>query len=149
MTLYLTDGTSPQEIDRGQAAGFVHGVKLYPAGATTHSDAGVTDIRKVHASLARMEEVGMPLQVHGETPGADVDVFDREAHFIDAVLIPLLERFPSCRWCSSTSRRRAQPNSCGRRALASPRPSRRNICCTIATRFFPAASNHTIIACRY
>jgi dihydroorotase len=94
MTLYLTDGTVPQEIDRAKAAGFVHGVKLYPAGATTHSDAGVTDVRKVRATLARMEEVGMPLLVHGETPGADVDVFDREAHFIDAVLIPLLERYP-------------------------------------------------------
>ena len=94
MTLYLTDFTAPQEIDKAKAAGFVHGVKLYPAGATTHSDAGVTDIRKVRATLARMEEVGMPLLVHGETPGADVDVFDREAHFIDAVLIPLLERYP-------------------------------------------------------
>jgi len=94
MTLYLTDGTLPQEIDKAKAAGIVHGVKLYPAGATTHSDAGVTDIRKVRATLARMEEVGMPLLVHGETPGTDIDVFDREAHFIDAVLIPLLERYP-------------------------------------------------------
>jgi dihydroorotase len=95
MTLYLTDATAPDEIDRARAAGIVHGVKLYPAGATTHSDAGVTDIRKVYPTLARMEELGMPLQVHGETPGADVDVFDRETHFIDAVLIPLLERFPA------------------------------------------------------
>jgi dihydroorotase len=95
MTLYLTDATAPDEIDRARAAGVVHGVKLYPAGATTHSDAGVTDIRKVYPTLARMEELGMPLQVHGETPGADVDVFDRETHFIDAVLIPLLERFPA------------------------------------------------------
>jgi dihydroorotase len=95
MTLYLTDATAPEEIDRARAAGVVHGVKLYPAGATTHSDAGVTDIRKVYRTLARMEELGMPLQVHGETPGADVDVFDRETHFIDAVLIPLLARFPA------------------------------------------------------
>jgi dihydroorotase len=95
MTLYLTDATAPDEIDRARAAGVVHGVKLYPAGATTHSDAGVTDIRKVYPTLARMEKLGMPLQVHGETPGADVDVFDRETHFIDAVLIPLLERFPA------------------------------------------------------
>jgi dihydroorotase len=95
MTLYLTDATAPDEIDRARAAGVVHGVKLYPAGATTHSDAGVTDIRKVYATLARMEELGMPLQVHGESPGADVDVFDRETHFIDAVLIPLLARFPA------------------------------------------------------
>jgi dihydroorotase len=95
MTLYLTDATAPNEIDRAKAAGFVYGVKLYPAGATTHSDAGVTDIRKVYSTLARMEELGLPLQVHGETPGAEVDVFDRETHFIDAVLIPLLDRFPA------------------------------------------------------
>jgi dihydroorotase len=95
MTLYLTDTTAPDEIDRARAAGVVHGVKLYPAGATTHSDAGVTDIRNVYPTLARMEELGMPLQVHGETPGPDVDVFDRETHFIDAVLIPLLARFPA------------------------------------------------------
>jgi len=94
LTLYLTDATDPAEIDRAQAAGFVHGVKLYPAGATTHSAAGVTDIAKVHAVLARMERVGMRLLVHGETPHPDVDVFDRETHFIDAVLSPLLERFP-------------------------------------------------------
>jgi dihydroorotase len=95
MTLYLTNTMGPDEIDRAKAAGIVHGIKLYPAGATTHSDAGVTDIRRVYATLARMEELGMPLQVHGETPGADVDVFDRETHFIDHVLIPLLERFPT------------------------------------------------------
>jgi dihydroorotase len=95
MTLYLTNTMGPDEIDRAKAAGIVHGIKLYPAGATTHSDAGVTDIRRVYATLARMEELGMPLQVHGETPGADVDVFDRETHFIDHVLIPLLERFPA------------------------------------------------------
>jgi dihydroorotase len=94
LTLYLTNSTSPAEIDDAQAAGFIHGVKLYPAGATTHSDAGVTDIKQVYAVLARMEEVGMRLLVHGESPQADVDVFDRETHFIDAVLEPLLGRFP-------------------------------------------------------
>ncbi len=97
MTLYLTDTTPPEEIDRAKAAGTVHGVKLYPAGATTHSDAGVTDIRRAYATLARMEELGLPLLVHGETPGAEVDVFDRETHFIDAVLMPLLERFAALR----------------------------------------------------
>jgi hypothetical protein len=68
MTLYLTDATAPEEIDARKPQGFVHGVKLYPAGATTHSDAGVTDIRHTYATLERMQEVGMPLQVHGETP---------------------------------------------------------------------------------
>jgi dihydroorotase len=94
MTLYLTDATDPEEIDRAMKSGSVHGVKYYPAGATTHSDAGVTDIRRTYPALARMEEVGMRLLVHGETPQADVDVFDRETHFLDAVLIPLIERFP-------------------------------------------------------
>ena len=93
MTLYLTDSTSPQEIERARACGWVHGVKLYPAGATTHSDGGVTDVRKAYGALARMEELGLPLLVHGETPGAEVDVFDRETHFIDRVLAPLLDRF--------------------------------------------------------
>jgi dihydroorotase len=97
LTLYLTDATTPAEIDRARATGFIHGVKLYPAGATTHSDAGVTDIANVHGALARMEEIGMPLLVHGETPGPDVDVFDRETHFMESALRPLLERFPGLR----------------------------------------------------
>jgi dihydroorotase len=94
MTLYLTEATPPDEIDRAKRCGFVHGVKLYPAGATTHSDGGVADIEKVFGVLARMEELGMPLLVHGESPQAHVDVFDKEAHFIDNVLQPLLQRFP-------------------------------------------------------
>jgi dihydroorotase len=93
MTLYLTDSTPPQEIDRAKAGGFVHGVKLYPAGATTHSDAGVTDIRKVFGVLERMQTLGLPLLVHGESTSPHIDVFDRETHFIDAVLAPLAERF--------------------------------------------------------
>jgi dihydroorotase len=94
LTLYLTDGTEPQEIDRAAAAGFVHGVKLYPAGATTHSAAGVTDIAKVERVIARMEDLGMPLLVHGESPQPEVDVFDREARYIDSVLEPLVKRHP-------------------------------------------------------
>src|SRR5207237_4972112 len=92
MTLYLTDRTEPAEVDRAKASGVVHGFKLYPAGATTHSDAGVTDIRKVDTVLARMAELGVILQVHGEVTDPAVDVFDREASFIDAVLAPLAER---------------------------------------------------------
>jgi dihydroorotase len=95
LTLYLTNGTAIEEIDRAKNSGFIHGVKLYPAGATTHSDAGVTDIEQVYGVLARMEEIGMRLLVHGESPQSDVDVFDRETHFIDTVLAPLLERFPA------------------------------------------------------
>ncbi len=93
MTLYLTDRTEPAEVDRAKASGVIHGFKLYPAGATTHSDAGVTDIRKVDAVLARMSDLGMILQVHGEVTDQQVDVFDREARFIETVLAPTVERF--------------------------------------------------------
>lgn len=97
MTLYLTDRTDPAEVDRAKASGCIVGFKLYPAGATTHSDAGVTDIRRVHAVLARMEERDLVLQVHGEVTDPDVDVFDREARFIDEVLAPLAARVPRLR----------------------------------------------------
>lgn len=97
MTLYLTDHTQPAEVDRARASGFVYGFKLYPAGATTHSDAGVTDIRCVEAVLARMSELDVVLQVHGEVTDPGVDVFDRESRFIDTVLAPLVERFPRLR----------------------------------------------------
>lgn len=94
MTLYLTDHTQPAEVDKAKASGHVHGFKLYPAGATTHSDAGVTDIRRVDSVLTRMSELGVVLQVHGEVTDASVDVFDREARFIESVLAPVVERFP-------------------------------------------------------
>lgn len=97
MTLYLTDRTDPAEVDRAKASGHVHGFKLYPAGATTNSDEGVTDIRRIDAVLARMSELGVVLQVHGEVTNPAVDVFDREARFIDNVLTALVARFPSLR----------------------------------------------------
>jgi dihydroorotase len=93
MTLYLTDSTAPQEIERAKAAGFIHGVKLYPAGATTHSTAGVTDVMALDKVFAVMESIGMPLLVHGESTRADVDVFDREEVFLETVLAPLVDRF--------------------------------------------------------
>ncbi len=95
LTLYLTEATTADELDRAKNCGFIHGVKLYPAGATTHSDAGVSDIKRVYGVLAHMERIGMRLLVHGESAQSDVDVFDRETHFIDTVLAPLLERFPA------------------------------------------------------
>jgi len=97
MTLYLTDRTAPAEIDRAKASGVVHACKLYPAGATTNADSGVTDIRHIDAVLARMSEVGMPLLVHGEVTGRDVDVFDRETRFISEVLAPTITRHPRLR----------------------------------------------------
>ncbi len=97
MTLYLTDNTAPDEIDRARESGFVHAVKLYPAGATTNSDAGVTGIDKVRAVLERMEKIGLVLCVHGEVTHADVDIFDRERVFIDRVLAPLAADYPALR----------------------------------------------------
>ncbi len=95
MTLYLTDRTDPAEVNRAKQSGRVFGFKLYPAGATTHSDAGVTDIRRIDAVLERMAEVGVVLQVHGEVTHETTDVFEREARFIDEVLEPTANRFPS------------------------------------------------------
>ena len=86
MTLYLTDRTDPAEIDKALKAQWVNACKLYPAGATTNSDSGVTDIRRIDDVLARMSEAGMPLLVHGEVTARHVDVFDRESRFIDEVL---------------------------------------------------------------
>jgi dihydroorotase len=97
MTLYLTDNTDPVEIENAKASGHVYACKLYPAGATTNSDSGVTDIRRLDDVLERMSESGMPLLVHGEVTAHHVDVFDRESHFIDEVLAPTLARFPQLR----------------------------------------------------
>lgn len=94
MTLYLTDNTQPDEIRRARASGFVHAVKYYPAGATTNSDSGVTELAKAYQAIAAMEEAGMPLLLHGEVVDAEVDVFDREAVFIERHLIRLMNDFP-------------------------------------------------------
>ena len=93
MTLYLTDNTSADEVRKAKAEGII-GFKLYPAGATTNSDAGVTDLKHCHKALEAMQAVGMPLLVHGEVTHADIDIFDREAVFIDTVLEPLRKQFP-------------------------------------------------------
>jgi dihydroorotase len=94
MTLYLTDNTQPDEIRRARASGFVHAVKYYPAGATTNSDSGVTELAKAYQAIAAMEEAGMPLLLHGEVVDAEVDVFDREAVFIERHLVRLMNDFP-------------------------------------------------------
>ncbi len=96
MTLYLTDALPPDEIRRARDAGIV-AVKLYPAGATTNSDAGVTDLRKTYATLETLQREGLPLLVHGEVTDPAVDVFDREAVFIDRVMLPLRRDFPELR----------------------------------------------------
>ncbi len=97
MTLYLTDRTDPAEIKKAHDSGFVHGVKLYPAGATTNSDSGVTALENVYPVLETMEQHDLPLLIHGEVTDSDIDVFDREAVFIDRQLLPLIKRFPQLR----------------------------------------------------
>jgi dihydroorotase len=93
MTLYLTDDTPPDEIARAKLSGAVLGVKLYPAGATTHSDEGVTRLSRCFHTLEKMEELGLPLLVHGESTDPAIDVFDREQAFVEEVLGPIVERF--------------------------------------------------------
>lgn len=95
MVLYLTDNTTAEEVRSAKASGFVHAAKLYPAGATTNSDSGVTSIDNIFHVLEAMAEVGLPLLVHGEVTRAEVDVFDREKRFIDEHLTRVVERFPS------------------------------------------------------
>ena len=97
MTLYLTDNTSANEIKKAKQSGIVHAVKLYPAGATTNSDAGVTNLRKTYAALEEMQRCGMPLLVHGEVTDSNIDIFDREAVFIERVLQPVLKDLPGLR----------------------------------------------------
>ena len=97
MTLYLTEGTDPDDVASAHESGLVTAVKLYPAGATTNSQSGVRNIEKVYPVLERMAETGMPLCVHGEVTNADIDIFDREAVFIDRVLDPLRRRIPGLR----------------------------------------------------
>ena len=97
MTLFLTDNTTTAQIQAAKASGCVQGVKWYPAGATTHSDAGVTDIRRCDAALEAMQALELPLLMHGEVTDHTVDVFDREAEFIQRHLIPLVARFPRLR----------------------------------------------------
>ena len=94
MVLYLTDQTSAQDIKEAQASGFVQAAKLYPAGATTNSDSGVTALQALYPALEAMSEVGMPLLIHGEVTHSDVDIFDREKRFIDDQLVGLVNRFP-------------------------------------------------------
>ena len=95
MTLYLTNNTSPEMIRDAKASGVVYGLKLYPAGATTNSDKGVTDIKNIYPALEAMQEEGLLLLVHGEVTDSDIDIFDREKVFIENILKPLVIKFPS------------------------------------------------------
>jgi dihydroorotase len=97
MTLYLTDNTTAAEVRKAHASGAIHAIKLYPAGATTNSDAGVTDLKHCQTALAEMERLQMPLLIHGEVTDSHIDIFDREKIFLDRVLAPLLRDYPELR----------------------------------------------------
>lgn len=97
MTLYLTETTDPEDVVQAAQSGLIHAVKLYPAGATTNSDSGVTDFEKVRPVLERMAQIGLPLCVHGEVTSPEIDIFDREAVFIETVLDPLRKKVPGLR----------------------------------------------------
>ena len=97
MTCYLTDNLEPDEIIRGKAEGVFSAAKLYPAGATTNSEFGVTNIKNIYPILETMQEVGLPLLIHGEVTTPGIDIFDREAVFLEEVLAPILESFPTLR----------------------------------------------------
>ena len=95
MTLYLTDNTDAKTIQEAKDSGFIHALKLYPAGATTNSDKGVTDLQNIYPALEKMQELGIPLLVHGEVTDASIDIFDREQVFIETILNPLITKFPT------------------------------------------------------
>ena len=149
MTLYLTDTTPPAEMRRAREAGVV-AVKLYPAGATTNSDAGVTDLRKVAATLAAAEREGIALLVHGEVTDPTIDLFDREAVFIERHLFePLRRDFPALKIVLEhiTTKEGAQyvaEAGAAHRRRRSPRTT----CSTTATRSSSAACGRTTTACR-
>ncbi len=157
MTLYLTDKTPADEIRRAVESGFVKAVKLYPAGATTNSDAGVTDLARCDAALAEMERLGLPLLMHGEVTDPDVDIFDRENVFIETVLQPLLARRPGlrrcsrvapvCVWCSNTLRPGMRPSLLQRPARMWPRQLPRITCCTTGMPCLLVVCGRITIAC--
>lgn len=97
MTLYLTDQLSAEEVQLAKESDWVHAVKFYPAGATTNSESGVAELESVYPALQKMAEIGLPLLIHGEVTDNAVDIFDRESNFLENVLAPLLEKFPSLR----------------------------------------------------
>ena len=149
MTLYLTDNTAPEEIVRARQSGFIHAVKYYPAGATTNSDSGVTDLSKAYPAIAAMEEAGLPLLLHGEVTDPESTCSTAKRVFIERHLTQLMRDFPGAEdRPSSTSPPGKPPSSVPPRAPTSRRPSPRTICCTTATRCSRAASARITTACR-
>lgn len=136
MTLYLTDRTSAEELERAKDTGFIRGVKLYPAGATTNSESGVTDLAHVQEALEAMARLGIPLLVHGEVTGAEVDIFDRERVFLEQVLAPLLERLPDLKVVVE--------HATTREAVAFVRSAGANVAATITPQHLLLNRNHLL-----
>ena len=147
MVLYLTDDTDPADVERGFALGILTACKLYPAHATTNSAHGVTDIRTIYPVLDTMQELGMPLLVHGEVTDPAIDIFDREAVFIEQVLLPTLRDFPALRVVFEHITRR--PNSWPAPAKPLPPRSPRITLRSIATRCSLAGCGRMPTACRW
>lgn len=137
MTLYLTDNTAPETVREAAANGFIHGIKLYPAGATTNSHAGVTDLRHCDETLAAMTEAGLPLLIHGEITTEGVDIFDREAHFLEERLAPLLQRHPRLRVVCEHITTRA--------AMEFVRDAPANVAATITVQHLLYNRNHMLV----
>lgn len=148
MVLYLTDRTSPEDIRAAKASGIVYAAKLYPAGATTNSDSGVTSIDNIFPAIEALAETGLPLLVHGEVTRSEIDVFDREKRFIDEHMRRLVERFPTLKVVFEHITTPMPRSSSPRHRPMSARPSPPSTCCTTATTCWSAASAHTSIACR-
>jgi dihydroorotase len=146
MTLYLTDNTPASEIAAAKAAGVV-ALKLYPAGATTNSDAGVTDIRKTYATLEAMQRAGL-LLVHGEVTDPEVDIFDREAVFIDRVMQPLRRDFPELKVVFEHITTKEAADYVAGAGPSPPPPSPPTTCSTTATPSSRAGCGRTTTACR-
>ena len=148
MVLYLTDSTTPDDIRRAKASGFVHAAKLYPAGATTNSASGVTAIDNIFGVLETMAEVGLPLLVHGEVTRSEIDIFDREKCFIDEQLSRVTARFPTLKVVFEhiTTRDAVQFVQAAEPTSAPPSP--RTICSTTATTCWWAESARTCSVCR-
>ena len=151
MTLYLTDNTSAADIEAAAASGFVRGCKLYPAGATTNSDFGVTDVSKITGALEAMAACGLVLEVHGEVTHASVDVFDRERVFLDETLRGLCEGpravVPGLKIVMEHITTEESVEFCKAKAITSPRLSRRSTSCITATPCWSAGSGPTCTAC--
>src|SRR5882672_12966325 len=148
MTLYLTDNTGAEEIVRARRSGFVFGVKYYPAGATTNSDAGVTRIERAYPALEAMQEHDLPLLVHGEVTVPGVDIFDRERVFLERCSPISCTAFRAFASWSSTRAPARPSSSCPRAGRASQRRSRRTICSTTAEPFSRVASDRITTVCR-